>query len=82
MKFIRSKVSYPIYKNDHTNLIYLHSKTKYASLHHLMHLLSSMSEMSENISIENTENLTKMQLGVILPKFLCFGSQNDSLTPD
>ena len=60
-KFRGSKVSYPIYKNDHSNLIYWLSKTKCASLCHLIYLLSSRSETFEIFpwTQTNTENLAK-----------------------
>ena len=61
LKFRESKVSYPIYKNDHSNLIYWLSKTKCGSLCHLMYLLSCMSETFEVFpwTQTNTENLAK-----------------------
>ena len=61
LKFRGSKVSYPIYKNDHSNLIYWFSKTKCASLCNLMYLLSSRSETFEIFpwTQTNTENLAK-----------------------
>ena len=61
LKFRGSKVSYPIYKNDNSNLIYWLSKTKCASLCHLMYLLSSRSETFEIFpwTQTNTENLEK-----------------------
>ena len=61
LKFRGSKVSYPIYKNDHSNLIYWLSKTKGASLSNSMYLLSSRSETFEIFpwTQTNTENLAK-----------------------
>ena len=61
LKFRGSKVSYLIYKNDHSNLIYWLSKTKCASLCHSMYLLSSRSETFEIFpwTLTNTENLAK-----------------------
>ena len=69
-KFRGSKVSYPIYKNDHSNLIYWLSKTKCASLCHLMYLLSSRSETFEIFpwTQTNTENLAKYNWVSFSPK--------------
>ena len=61
---------HPIYKNDHSNLIYWLSKTKCASLCHLMYLLSSMSETFEIFpwTQTNTENLAKYNWLSFSPK--------------
>ena len=72
LKFRGSKVSYPIYKNDHSNLIYWLSKTKCASLCHLMYLLSSRSE-TFSLDSNKYRKSCKIQLGVIFPKILCLG---------
>ena len=71
LKFRGSKVSYyTIYKNDHSNLIYWLSKTKCASLCHLMYLLSSRRETFEIFpwTQTDTENLAKYNWVSFSPK--------------
>ena len=52
-----SKVSYPIYKNDLSNLVYSFSKIKCASLCHIMYLLSSRSETFEIFPWTQTKSI-------------------------
>ena len=78
MKFSGPKVCYPTNKNNHTlpvyYILYRHSTTQFASLHHLMYLYSCMGETFEIFPpTGDILKISQRQWVVILPKPWCLG---------